>query len=290
MRDCNGHFFPGSARTLARQFGKAEEATCAPFQFALPTRAGTDCVGHAIRAVTDANPCARCCPSMALVLATMCTEAPCWQSCTRFPVCKGCLRPSVATVFSLAIHDPLQQAQREFRADENLFAFLDDVHFTSPIPNRTRTAYDSLGEKLHAHAGIQLHTGKTRVWNRASVCPEGMAELGPEVWNPEGMKTPVGSTRFVEEVVNKKAGRGSQQFLLFLICRQRGRSSCNVRVHAATTCLRTLPPSQSEEYAQAHDAGMLRVMDTLLPLSGNPQEVEVAHNTASLPMRLGAWV
>ena len=43
------------ARTLARQFGKAVEASCAPFQFALSTRAGTDCVGHAIRAVTDAN-------------------------------------------------------------------------------------------------------------------------------------------------------------------------------------------------------------------------------------------
>ena len=44
------------ARTQARQFGKAVEATCAPFQFALSTRAGTDCVGHAIRALTDANP------------------------------------------------------------------------------------------------------------------------------------------------------------------------------------------------------------------------------------------
>ena len=85
--------------------------------------------------------------------------------------------------------------------------FLDDVYFTSPTPNRTRTAYDSLGEKLQAHAGIELHTGKTRVWNRASVCPEGMVELGPEVWNPEGVKvlgTLVGSTRFVEEVVNKR--------------------------------------------------------------------------------------
>ena len=27
-----------------------------PFQFALSTRAGTDCVGHVIRALTDANP------------------------------------------------------------------------------------------------------------------------------------------------------------------------------------------------------------------------------------------
>ena len=44
------------AKTLARQFGKAVESTCAPFQFALSTRAGTDCVGHVVRALTDENP------------------------------------------------------------------------------------------------------------------------------------------------------------------------------------------------------------------------------------------
>ena len=44
------------AKTLARQFGKVVESTCAPFQFALSTRAGTDCVGHTIRAMTDADP------------------------------------------------------------------------------------------------------------------------------------------------------------------------------------------------------------------------------------------
>ena len=41
------------AKTLARQFWKAVESTCEPFQFALSTRAGTDCVGHTIRAMTD---------------------------------------------------------------------------------------------------------------------------------------------------------------------------------------------------------------------------------------------
>ena len=44
------------AKCLARQFGKEVEAACSPFQFALSTRAGTDCVGHVIRALTDANP------------------------------------------------------------------------------------------------------------------------------------------------------------------------------------------------------------------------------------------
>ena len=43
------------AKTLARQFMEQVESTCAPFQFALSTRAGTDCVGHAIRVVTEAT-------------------------------------------------------------------------------------------------------------------------------------------------------------------------------------------------------------------------------------------
>ena len=44
------------SKTLARQFGAEVEKVCASFQFALSTRAGTDCVGHAIWAITDANP------------------------------------------------------------------------------------------------------------------------------------------------------------------------------------------------------------------------------------------
>ena len=37
------------ARTLAKQFSKVFETECAPFQHALSTRAGTDCVGHMLR-------------------------------------------------------------------------------------------------------------------------------------------------------------------------------------------------------------------------------------------------
>ena len=33
-----------------------DKQACAPFQFALSTRAGTDCVGHAVRVVTDHDP------------------------------------------------------------------------------------------------------------------------------------------------------------------------------------------------------------------------------------------
>ena len=43
------------AKSLARQFSKVVERACAPFQFALSARAGPDCVGHVIRALTDAS-------------------------------------------------------------------------------------------------------------------------------------------------------------------------------------------------------------------------------------------
>ena len=48
---CSGDWWPGHWRVSS-----AVEAACAPFQFALSTRAGVDCVGHAVRAATDANP------------------------------------------------------------------------------------------------------------------------------------------------------------------------------------------------------------------------------------------
>ena len=43
------------AKTLAKQFMKEVEHACSPFQFALSTRAGVDCVGHAAR--TTQRPC-----------------------------------------------------------------------------------------------------------------------------------------------------------------------------------------------------------------------------------------
>ena len=41
-----------------KQFSSHFEEECAPFQYALSTRAGTDCVGHLLRAATDASPTA----------------------------------------------------------------------------------------------------------------------------------------------------------------------------------------------------------------------------------------
>ena len=52
--------------------------------------------------------------------------------------------------------------------------------------------------------------------------------------------------------------------------------------------LRTLPPSQTGEYADGHDLGMMQAMESLLGgLTGEVSHRLWAHHLASLPMRLG---
>ena len=41
------------ARTLAQTFASDFDNACAPYQYALTTRAGTECVGHLLRSLTQ---------------------------------------------------------------------------------------------------------------------------------------------------------------------------------------------------------------------------------------------
>ena len=44
------------AKTIAQQIRAPVEVATAPFQYALSTRAGCECVAHALQALTDADP------------------------------------------------------------------------------------------------------------------------------------------------------------------------------------------------------------------------------------------
>ena len=44
------------ARTIAKQIAKQVEAATAPFQYALSTKAGCECVAHMLQSLTDLNP------------------------------------------------------------------------------------------------------------------------------------------------------------------------------------------------------------------------------------------
>ena len=157
-----------------------------------------------------------------------------------------------------------------------------------------RVIYELLGSKLEAVAGIRLHDGKTRVWNRQGMCPQEMAAFGPEVWSLEGLEilgTPVGSVEFVQRLVDQRIQEEQKlweaiSWVPDLQCAWQILLQCaGPRCHLF---LRTLPPSQSAEYARQHDVGMMTIMEALLSgLTGDTDQNDTARQIASLPMRLG---
>ena len=44
------------ARTMSHQLSKAVESATAPFQYAMTTKAGTECIAHALQVLTESNP------------------------------------------------------------------------------------------------------------------------------------------------------------------------------------------------------------------------------------------
>ena len=56
-------------------------------------------------------------------------------------------------------------------------------------------------------AGIQLHEGKTRTWNRGKLCVQGCSSSDQKFWSPCGIKilgTPVGSPEFAARLAKER--------------------------------------------------------------------------------------
>ena len=315
------------AKSVAKQFSKDVEAACAPFQFALSTRAGVDCVGHAVRSITEMDQHATLLsidgvgaydhvfrssilkklkevpalqPMLPLVRAVYSQPSRYWwqdESGHRHEIQQheGGEQgdPLMPLLFSLAIHNALEEAKREMVDGEELLAFLDDIYILCS-PGRTRFLYNVIREKLLNMAGIQLHTGKTRCWNSAGVCPPGIGDLGQDVWSPRGVKvlgTPVGSEEFVREISDLRLEEEQKlwdaiPWIPDLQCGWQVLLQC-----AGPRChhfLQTMPPSASLDYAQRHDTGMLGTMESLLgSVPGTQPQKATAHMLATLPMRMG---
>ena len=85
-------------------------------------------------------------------------------------------------------------------------AFLDDIYMVCE-PERVRPLYNILGAALHREAGTSLHTVKTRVWNRGGIVKARVEELGPDVWNCDGIEvlgTLLGTAQFVASLVEER--------------------------------------------------------------------------------------
>ena len=253
------------ARTIAKQIAKKVEAAAAPFQDALSTEAGCECVAHVLQSLTDLSP---------EVTVTSIDGVGAYELISRNAMLEGLLRvdggdqilpfvrmfysgpstylwedemgvtqhitqgeggeqgdPLMPMLFALSQHKSLVETQARLSDNEHLFAFLDDVYITNQL-GRVTEAHTVVEEELWTHAGIRLHHGKTKVWNRGGVEPEGIEELtriarrvrpdavvwrGDQNWPPseQGLKVlwvPIGHPQFVKEFLE---GKSWEQVTLF---------------------------------------------------------------------------
>ena len=194
-----------TARTMAQQLGKAVEAATAPFQFALSTKAGCECVPHTLQALCEMNPEATVVSvdgigafdlvsrramleglhaipggAEALPFVRMFYGQPSrylWEDCEGIvhAIHQGeggeqgdALMP---LLFSLGQHGALAAVQRQLHEGEKMFAYLDDIYIVT-TPARVGDVYCLLLDALYRHAHIRLHCGKTQVRNSGGIRPE----------------------------------------------------------------------------------------------------------------------
>ena len=79
-------------------------------------------------------------------------------------------------LFALGLHQALVAVQAGLLPSERLFAFLDDIYVVCS-PDRVADVYGSLQAELWRHARIQVHQGKTQLWNRGGVMLHGTDAL-----------------------------------------------------------------------------------------------------------------
>ena len=84
--------------------------------------------------------------------------------------------PLMPMLFALGQHGSLEAAQARLRVGERLMAFLDDIYAVCS-PDRVGAVFAIVEQEMQARAHIRMHRGKTQVWNRGGVVPDGIEEL-----------------------------------------------------------------------------------------------------------------
>lgn len=199
------------AKTLAQQFAGRFAEVCAPFQYALAARAGTESLARAVRLATELDPRttvlsidgvgaydhisrasmflglrdARVAPLLPFVSQfygapsryTFYDEhgAPhdVWQG-------EGGEQgdPLMPALYAVGQHAALLEAHSALQPGEHLYAYLDDVYATC-APDRVGAVFGALRAALRDRANVHVHLGKTRAWNAAGEEPTALLDALP---------------------------------------------------------------------------------------------------------------
>jgi len=288
--------------TMAQQFASQLADATAPFQFALSTRAGTDCAALLLRSMLDQDPetvvvsidgigaydhVSRAAIFEQLLahesLRDLVPFVRMWygqRSTYLRQIFQGegveqgdALAPAL---FALGIHQALVEAATRLGRDEFLIAYLDDVYIKTSR-ERSRAAFDVVTGSLLRNAHIDTNLGKCRVYGRRTdAAPANVQSLGADVWRsdrpaPErGVKvlgTPVGSPEFV--AAHLDACLQEEQVLLDRLTRMPDpQSAWLVLMFCASPranhLLRTIPPAEVLRYAEEHDERLWHALHTIM--------------------------
>ena len=182
------------ARTLAQELSVHIKTATSPFQYALTTRSGCECIAHAVQALSDADPEATVLSVDGIGAFDLISRAAMLTALRDAPGCDKALpfvrqfygRPSkcfweddygmtheilqgeggeqgdplMPALFALGQHGALVAAQSAMHPSAKLMAFQDDVYVVSNPP-QVAACYTHLERELWAHAGIRIKLGKT---------------------------------------------------------------------------------------------------------------------------------
>ena len=195
------------ARTIAQHFSPAVQDATSPFQYALATKAGGECVAHAIQSLTDLDCRATVLTIDGISAYDLISRAAMLDGLSNVKGGEAMLpfvlqfysQPSeyhwtddygethvihqgeggeqgdafMPMLYSLGQHAALQSVQDAFLPGEYLFGYLDDIYVVCS-PERVALIHKLLEQALEEYARIQVHLGKTQVWNRGGHVPLGV--------------------------------------------------------------------------------------------------------------------
>ena len=155
-------------RTLAKQFATEFEQECAPFQYAFSTRAGTDFVGHMLRAATDRDGSATILSVDGTGAYDHVLRAAMLERLEQMPGARSILpfvRLSYATPSKYSWWDDDGQKRTVTQAEggeqgDPLMPLLFSIGIQGALEGVSAVLQPGRG------VGIRLHQGKTRVWDK----------------------------------------------------------------------------------------------------------------------------
>ena len=312
------------ARTMAKQVAKKAEKATAPFQYALSTKAGCECIAHILQALTDRD-------ANAIVVTVDGVGA--YDLISRNAMMEGILKmedgdqilpfvrcfygspstylwedemgvaqeipqgeeqgdPLMPMLFSLGQHAALEAIKRRSRDHEKLFAFLHDLTVVCH-PDKVRDVMNIISQELQAHAHISIHhEGVEELTRRARlVKPDAVVWKGDHTLlrQQQGIRVlgaPLGSAEYVQSQLEQKSVE--QETLFHRIPQaQDTQASWLLLMCGATRSnfwLRMVRPDQVQNFAERRDLNVWRCLQALLGIEGAP---ELARMLSNLPLSRG---